>query len=95
MTIGGKYIFKADSNPGVGQYSPNISLTKPKIKSAIINEEVSPYRRPVDQSPSIGQYDGHLKPFGYNENNMTFGGKYIFKADSNPPVGLYNIEKAI
>ncbi len=45
--------------------------------------------RPKEQSPAPGQYDGHLKEFGYSENKMTIGGKYVWKADSNPAVGQY------
>ena len=38
MTIGGKYKWKADSNPPVGAYDIELSdvLTKPTIPSAII-----------------------------------------------------------
>ena len=36
------------------------------------------------------------KPFGSEINHkMHFGGKYTFKADSNPPVGLYEADRAI
>jgi hypothetical protein len=33
-----------------------------------------------------------LTDFGFNPNNMTIGGKYKWKPDSNPPVGAYNID---
>ena len=46
MTIGGKYIDKYDNNPGVGAYNPE--PVKPRIQSAVINQEVSPYRRPKE-----------------------------------------------
>ena len=54
MTIGGKYKWKADSNPAVGQYDPDLIHVKPKIQAATIREEVSPYRRPKEQLPSPG-----------------------------------------
>ena len=38
----------------------------------------------------------YMKPFGADvHHKMHFGGKYIFKPDSNPPVGLYNADKAL
>lgn len=40
-------------------------------------------------NPSGGEYDKH-KPFGASNNKMTFGGKYKWKPDSNPPPGLYD-----
>jgi hypothetical protein len=39
--------------------------------------------------------DNMLKEFGFNTNNMTIGGKYVWKPDSNPPVGAYDIDLAI
>jgi hypothetical protein len=35
ITFGGKYQWKPDSNPAVGQYDPN-TCNKPRVKSAII-----------------------------------------------------------
>jgi hypothetical protein len=95
MTIGGKYVWKPDSNPAVGQYEPDLTHVKPKIPAATIKEDSSPYRRPKEQLPAPGQYDAHLTDFGYNPNNMTIGGKYVWKPDSNPPVGAYDIDAAM
>jgi hypothetical protein len=44
MTIGKKYETKYNDNPAVGTYNPE--PVKPRIQSAVIREEVSPYRRP-------------------------------------------------
>ena len=42
-----------------------------------------------------GQYDGHLKEFGYSPNKkMTLGGKYKWKADENPAAGQYHTDAA-
>jgi len=40
-------------------------------------------------------YDAHLKPFGADitQNAVTMGSKYVFKPDSNPPVGGYDTER--
>ncbi len=93
MTIGGKYKWKPDSNPPVGAYDVDQAIiqTKPTIPSAIITKNLFQKKAP-EQSPAPGEYDGHLKDFGYNTKNMTIGGKYVWKPDSNPPVGAYNIE---
>jgi hypothetical protein len=96
MTIGGKYKFVPDSNPAPGQYEPEgaVGVTKPRTQAAIIKEE-NGYRVPREQSPDPGQYDAHLKTFGYNERNMTIGGKYKFVPDSNPAPGQYEPEGAL
>ena len=47
----------------------------PRSKAAHIKDEGG-YRVPRENGPDPGQYDGHLKEFGYNEKNMTIGGKY-------------------
>ena len=39
--------------------------------------------------PDAGMYEPHT-PFGTIKQNMTLGGKYKFKTDSNPPPGLYD-----
>lgn len=45
MTIGGKYKFVPDSNPGVGHYSPDVMATKRRSRVARIKREtqVIPY----------------------------------------------------
>ena len=96
-TMGSKYIFKPDSNPPVGAYNIDSAkeLVSSRSKAALIKEEVSPYRRPKEQSPDPGQYDSHLKPFGSElKHSASMGSKYVFKPDSNPPVGAYNIDSA-
>ena len=95
MTIGGKYKFVTDSNPAPGQYDPEgaVSVTKARSKAAYIKEE-SGYKVPREQSPDGGQYEPH-KPFGYDERNITMGGKYKWTADSNPAPGQYDPEGAV
>lgn len=86
MTIGGKYKWVPDSNPAPGQYEPEHGHTKPKSTAALIKEETG-YQVPRENSPDPGQYDGHLREFGYSEKKMTIGGKYKWQADSNPAPG--------
>jgi len=93
--MGAKYVFKPDTNPAPGQYEPNESQTKFQNKSVIIREETSPYRRPKEQSPDPGQYNGDVVTFGKDvKANPGMGNKYIFKADSNPAVGQYEVNES-
>ncbi len=64
--MGSKYEFKPDSNPVVGKYDINsgLNMSKKSVRSAHISQETSPYRRPKEQSPAPGNYDGHLTKFG-------------------------------
>jgi hypothetical protein len=96
MTLGGKYKWKPDSNPPIGGYDldSGYSATQYMNRSTIIKGETSPYRRPKEQNPEPGQYDAHLKPFGFSERKMTLGGKYKWKADNNPPLGGYNPDES-
>lgn len=56
MTIGGKYKWKADVNPGPGQYDADASVmhTLPKSRSAVMRPDTSPYRRPKESLPDPG-----------------------------------------
>lgn len=93
FTIGQKQPDVYDRNPGVGQYNPDLSMTKSRISSAVIRENTNKFPKPVEQTPSPGQYDAHLTPFGSNlKNKMTIAPPYQFKPDSNPGVGSYDIE---
>ena len=96
MTLGGKYEWKADSNPAPGQYEPEgaVGQVKPRSKAALIREETG-YKVPREPSPDAGMYDGHIKPFGANDKQMTLGGKYKWSADSNPAPGQYEPEGAV
>lgn len=61
----------------------------------MIREDTSPYRRPKEQTPEPGSYDGHLRPFGSGlARNASMGSKYVFKPDSNPPVGAYELDES-
>ena len=88
MTIGGKYKHTYDANPAPGSYDPEgaIGMTKPKSTAALIKEETG-YKVPRENSPDPGQYDGHLREFGYSEKKMTIGGKYKHTYDANPAPG--------
>jgi hypothetical protein len=52
ITFGGKHKWKPDDNPAVGSYNP--SPIKPRVKSALIREDVYPYKRPKERVPSPG-----------------------------------------
>ena len=86
---------KADDNPPPGLYNPDLSISSilPRAPSATINQDLIP-KRPKEVSPSPGQYDGHLRPFGDIPQNINFGSKYSFEPDKNPPPGLYNDSEA-
>lgn len=43
----------------------------------------------VSDVPDAGMYEPH-KHFGSIPQKMTIGGKYKWKADSNPPPGFYD-----
>ena len=46
-------------------------------------------------TPGPGEYDNHIKPFGSNMNNVTFGTKIKRNLDNGvPPIGLYNHMKS-
>lgn len=66
VTMGSKYEFKPDRNPPVGGYNidSGLQMSQRKTRSALIREEVSPYRRPAEKVPEPGSYDKHLIPFG-------------------------------
>ena len=64
VDFGRKYEFKVDSNPRVGQYDTDNKAIKPSSKSAQIREPTSTYKRPQENSPDPGSYDGHLQSFG-------------------------------
>ena len=77
--MGSKYVFKADSNPPVGAYDLDASNkhTKSKSRAAHIKGETSPYRRPKENNPGAGHYDGHLTAFGADiKTNIGMGSKY-------------------
>ena len=98
VDFGYKYKFVPSPNPPPGYYNPDraASVTKPRSRMAHLTKETSPYRRPKESSPDPGQYDGHLRPFSQDNKlpNVSFGSKYEFKPNNNPPPGLYNSERA-
>ena len=97
INFGDKYKFKPDSNPPVGAYDVEGAEKHVKFnnRSVIIREETSPYRRPKEYGPDPGMYTEDVITFGKDvKTNINFGEKYKFKADSNPPVGAYDVEGA-
>ena len=55
MTIGGKYIWKPDSNPPVGAYNiqSGIDIIKPTVPPAIIKDPIGNTKR-IEDSPGPG-----------------------------------------
>ena len=68
MTIFGPYKHKYESKPGPGEYQPEVEGIKPKSKAAVIVKESPPRKVAEPEGPAVGQYDGHIKPFGHNDN---------------------------
>lgn len=64
IDFGRKYEFKVDSNPKVGKYDTDSKLVRPSSKTAKIHRATSNYKRPVENSPEPGTYDGQLRAFG-------------------------------
>jgi hypothetical protein len=102
MTLGSKVEFKPNNNPGMGDYNTEsgIKMIKPKIFEVIIPKEVKK-KTPIDakkEEPANdpGKYDKHLTPFASDiKTNITFGSKYQFKPDTNPPPGAYETDKGV
>ena len=87
MTIFLPYKQKYESKPGPGYYDPEVKGIKPRSKAAKIMKESPGRKTESPEGPSPGQYDGHIQPFGTDNRSMTLGGKYQWKADSNPAPG--------
>jgi hypothetical protein len=95
--MGSKYVFKPDSNPPVGAYDAEKAKDSIRFrnKETVIREDFIKEKRKPVPSPDPGQYDAHLKPFGSDvKGNLGMGRKYVFKPDSNPPVGAYDPDTA-
>ena len=66
-----------------------------RSQSAMIRTEVHSFRRPKENNPAPGNYDGHLTAFGADiKTNIGMGAKYVTKYDKNPPIGAYDIDEA-
>jgi len=88
--MGSKYKFVPKEGPPPGLYDPNSSANKPRVQSAVIREDVSPFRRPLEISPDGGAYNDS-KPFGAGLNSTaSMGSKYKFQPKEGPPPGLYD-----
>ena len=94
IDFGKKYEFKVDSNPRVGQYNTDNSVTKTKSISAQIREPTSSYRRPKENSPEPGQYDSGQNSFGKDTKSYEFGRKYAENYDPNLGPGTYDADNA-
>jgi len=96
MTLGSKYKWKPDANPPPGYYEPDHKLVKSSSPSTKISRgKRTNFTDSLDGNPGVGQYDGHIKPFGSGlHQRMTLGGKYGWKADDNPPPGSYEADVA-
>lgn len=98
MPFGDKYKFTPDKNPAPGSYNieSGHNMSKLSTRSAIIREDVAPYRRPAEKSPGPGEHDAHLTPFGADvSHKMPFGDKYKFKPKEGPPPGHYDIDSGL
>ena len=93
--------FKPDKNPGAGQYDITAAEKHvyPRSPEAIIKGRKD---IPVGVDEAVAAKKGmpesgtaHLTPFGGDiKTRIGMGSKYVFKPDSNPPVGGYNTDRA-
>ena len=93
--FGGKYKWKPDSNPPPGLYEIEKAMNKikPNISSTRLLQQDRSKRSDFtkqNQRENPGSQYNHIKPFGADSKKMTIGGKYKWKADTNPPPGLYD-----
>ena len=89
-TMGSKYDWKPKDGPAPGEYETGADAIKPTIPAAHIKEETHPFRRPAENMPDPGQYDGHLKPLGSELKTvvkMDNLRKHNFYPTSGPVVG--------
>lgn len=98
MHFGGKYKWKPDANPPPGLYDVNSNVLKPNAPSVKLENDRSTRsdftRVAMQENPSSGQYQT-TKDFGSDiKTKINMGSKYPWKPDSNPPPGLYDIDKA-
>ena len=69
------------------------STKQPKMVSFAEYRQIQRIKEAAHLGPGATDY---TKPFGSDvHHKMHFGGKYIFKPDSNPPVGLYEPDQAL
>jgi hypothetical protein len=95
VDMGSKYKFVPKEGPGPGTYSANESAVKSRVRSALIREDVSPYRRPQDTTPDPGTYDGHLTSFGSGLKKVDMGSKYKFVPKEGPAPGQYSARDSV
>lgn len=74
-----------------------MGVTKPKVSTSRLEFDRSKRtdftKTPMQDNPAGGSYE-IAKTFGSdNKSRMTFGSKYKWKPDSNPPPGLYEPNK--
>ena len=101
--MGSKYEFKPDNNPGAGTYDTSASEKHvyPRSYETIIRGRNA--KDPVGVDAAIKEKKGnpeagtsHLTPFGGDiKSKIGMGSKYVFKPDSNPPVGGYDTDTGL
>jgi hypothetical protein len=95
VDMGRPFKFVPKEGPAPGQYSAVDSVTKPRVKSALIREEVNPFRRPKEVTPDPGTYDGHLTGFGSGLNKVDMGRPYKFVPKEGPGPGQYSANESV
>ena len=95
-TIGAKYKWAPDRNPGPGSYNTSQAetMTKPRVKN--VPYQNSPQRGSVQkkQVPGPGYYEGDMNSFGKNTRPITMGTKYRWSPDRNPGPGSYHPDES-
>jgi len=94
MTLGSKYKWKPNDNPPPGLYDVDSAQNQVKSRSSAFKyKEPQALVRPKEQLPDAGEYEPD-KGFGYSPVKMTLGNPYIWKANSNPAPGQYEVDQA-
>jgi hypothetical protein len=96
--FGAKYEFKPDNNPPPGLYdtikSKSMVLSNTSFMAVPGKGERSDFTKvAIQEMPDAGNYDT-TSPFGSGMKKVNFGRKYKFSPNSNPPPGLYDVDKA-
>lgn len=95
ITLGGKYKWKPDENPAVGQYDVDAATKQVKPQSAAFRyTEEKGYKKPKEILPDAGEYEPDRGFGNSSPQKMTLGSKYKWKPNDNPPPGLYDVDSA-
>jgi len=101
VTMGSKYEFKPDRNPGPGYYNADNAASQTKFKTpaanfgnptSATNRTISPGKDRAGYQPGPGAYaPSDINTFGKDvKAKVTMGSKYEFKPGQGPAPGQYD-----